>query len=589
MNIYTSIEAKHQSELDQMNRKYSLYGLLRFSMLLIIGVCIYYILKTNQLLLWLPAGLALVGFLIIMRFHQKLADAMLLKQTLIDINKEEISYLKHESIPFKNGIEFLDTQHNYSYDLDFFGDRSLYHNLNRTGTFIGSSSLAELLQSLLPNQPIEANQAAIKELSSKIDWRQSILALSKLTNDDQKMYHQLIRWSKTGGQVSKSLKLQSFILPMIFILVGIVSIILNNAAIQYIAGFLFIANLFVFFRNLKTIKQELFSVDKVHEIINKYAIVLKEIENQSFSSEKLNHLKNELKYKDGFASDEIKNLSDLFSSLGSIQNMMGAVIMNGISLYHIHVYHSLIKWKLEHAKEIEKWMQVLGEIETLNSLANFSYNNPEFCFPTLNENYNIEVNAIGHPLLNREVRICNDISFNDNKFIILTGSNMSGKSTFLRSLGVNMVLAGIGSPICASSANIHPLNVFVSMRLSDSLADNESYFFAEVKRLHHIMEQLKGKRGFVLLDEILRGTNSDDKRSGTIEVIKKMVEYEAIGAVATHDIEVCKTTEQYPNYLVNKRFETEIVNNELIFDYKIKDGVCQNKSAYFLMKQMGVI
>ena len=166
---------------------------------------------------------------------------------------------------------------------------------------------------------------------------------------------------------------------------------------------------------------------------------------------------------------------------------------------------------------------------------------------------------------------------------------MSGKSTFLRSLGVNMVLAGIGSAVCATSANIHPLPVLVSMRLSDSLADNESYFFAEVKRLHHIMEQLKNKRGFVLLDEILRGTNSDDKRSGTIEVIKKMVEYQAVGAIATHDIEVCKTTASYPTYLTNKRFETEIVNNELVFDYKIKEGICKNKSAYFLMKQMGVI
>ncbi|MEZ5024157.1 MAG: hypothetical protein R2728_13025, partial [Chitinophagales bacterium] len=349
LNIYTSIEAKHQSALDQMNRKYSLFGFLRFLMILIIGVSIYYILKSDQLLLWIPAALALIGFIVIMKFHQKLADAMLLKQTLIQINKDEIKYLKREDIPFENGIDFLDTQHNYSYDLDFFGNRSLYHNLNRTGTFIGSLRLADLLKSLLPNKEIVDNQAAVKELAQKIDWRQSVLALSKLTNDNQKMYRQLIRWSQSEGTISKSLQVQSYVLPALFIVVGIVSIVLNHPAIQYIAGFLFVINLFVFFSNLKKIKQELFSVEKVHETINNYAIVLQAIESESFSSDKLNQLQNELKYQNDFASTEIKKLSDLFSSLDSIQNMMGAIIMNGISLYHIHVYHSLLKWKQEHA------------------------------------------------------------------------------------------------------------------------------------------------------------------------------------------------------------------------------------------------
>ena len=166
---------------------------------------------------------------------------------------------------------------------------------------------------------------------------------------------------------------------------------------------------------------------------------------------------------------------------------------------------------------------------------------------------------------------------------------MSGKSTFLRSLGINMVLAGTGSPICASKANIHPLNVLVSMRLSDSLSDNESYFFAEVKRLKEIMDKADKTISFVLLDEILRGTNSDDKRTGTVEVIKKIIGKKVVGAIATHDLKVCDTTQEYPETLTNKCFEVEIINNELVFDYKLRDGVCKNKSATFLMKKMQVI
>ncbi|MFN3785152.1 MAG: MutS-related protein, partial [Spirosomataceae bacterium] len=180
-----------------------------------------------------------------------------------------------------------------------------------------------------------------------------------------------------------------------------------------------------------------------------------------------------------------------------------------------------------------------------------------------NDKYQIDFKDLSHPLLNSRSRVTNEVSFHPQSFLILTGSNMSGKSTFLRSLGVNMVLAGIGAPVCATAAKVHPLPVLVSMRLSDSLADSESYFFAEIKRLKQIMDELECKPAFVLLDEILRGTNSDDKRNGTIEVVKKAIGKKAIGAIATHDIEVCLTTNEYPNVLTNKCFEVEIINDDL--------------------------
>jgi len=249
----------------------------------------------------------------------------------------------------------------------------------------------------------------------------------------------------------------------------------------------------------------------------------------------------------------------------------------------------LKKWKARYAGKIEEWIAVIAQFEALNSLANYSYNNPDFVFPTLNREHRISFSDLGHPLINGETRIGNDISFNENPFVILTGSNMSGKSTFLRSLGVNMVLASCGAPVCAKAADLHPMPVLVSMRLSDNLSESESYFFAEVKRLKQIMEQAEAERAFVLLDEILRGTNSNDKRSGTVEVIKKLIEKKVLGAIATHDLKVCDTTSEYPNYLVNKCFEVEIVNDVLDFDYKLREGICHNQSATFIMKQMKVI
>jgi DNA mismatch repair ATPase MutS len=275
--------------------------------------------------------------------------------------------------------------------------------------------------------------------------------------------------------------------------------------------------------------------------------------------------------------------------MDAIQNLVTAILFNGTFLYNLHILKSLIVWKNQHAAALEEWLKVIGEFEMLNSLANVSFNNPDFVFPELNTNYEISLLNLSHPLLSRKNRVGNDIDFQPQSFLILTGSNMSGKSTFLRSLGINMVLTGMGGAVCATKANVHPMPVLVSMRLSDSLSDSESYFFAEIKRLKQIMDELDHKPAFVLLDEILRGTNSDDKRNGTIEVIKKVIAKKAIGSIATHDIEVCLTTNEFPETLINKCFEVEIVNNDLHFDFILRDGICKNKSATFLMKKMGVI
>ena len=234
-------------------------------------------------------------------------------------------------------------------------------------------------------------------------------------------------------------------------------------------------------------------------------------------------------------------------------------------------------------------IDIVGEVEAFNSLGNYSYNNRSYTFPVLNDTKKMSFQNLGHPLLNAKKRVTNDIDFSNQRFVVLTGSNMSGKSTFLRTIGVNLVLAGIGAPICATKATFFPLPLLVSMRLTDSLEDSESYFYAEVKRLKMIIEQVQSEPCFVLLDEILRGTNSDDKQSGTIGVIHKLIREQTYGMIATHDLEVCNTTNEYPTVLMNKCFEVEIRNDDLHFDYKIRDGICQNKNATFIMKKMQII
>lgn len=541
--------------------------------------------------MYLFAAMAVLAlFFVLMNYHTIIGKERELKQALMKINEQEIAYLQRKKIPFDNGIEFNDFTHPYAYDLDIYGDHSLFQNLNRTKTFIGKKKLAQQLLDLLPNEQIQANQEAVKELSAKLSWRQHFMALGEISNDSKKAYHTLIRWSRfTSLPLSKESVIVSFASPIILLGVFIAYLFTSAPLLLSILSFVFVFNLSFLGRFFKRVKIEIENADNVDKIIRQYSIIVNNIENETFTSVKLKELQRQLNHKNKKASDSLKELSVLFSRMDSINNFVTTLFFNGLFLFHLHTLRALIGWKKENAAALEQWLDIVGEFELLNSLANFSYNNPEFAFPELNTAYEVSFKNLSHPLLNPTTRVGNDTAFQPQSFMILTGSNMSGKSTFLRSLGINMVLTGIGSPVCALAANVHPMPVLVSMRLSDSLSDSESYFYAEIKRLKQIMDGLQDRRAFVLLDEILRGTNSDDKRNGTIEVVKKIIGKNAVGAIATHDIEVCLTTDEYPDQLVNKCFEVEIINDDLHFDYKLREGICKNKSATFLMKKMEII
>jgi len=590
MEIYKTKKGTYSVQLNTIIKKYNSVSFLRLISIVLFFVAIYYYLTTSSILFSALSVLLFVTFLILMRIHSKLLFKKQVSQALLQINDDEISYLERKTIPFENGQEFNDFHHPYAYDLDVFGDHSLFQNVNRTATFIGKKILSEKMLRLSPNDEIQLNHKAVQELSQKLDWRQEFLAFAKISNDSQSNYQTLLNWNTyNSAPLSRLTVFISYFLPIAFLSVLIGYVVTSNNVFITILSYIFILNLIVLGRFTKRIQFEVANSSNIDKTIAQYSLLLKKIEDETFVSEKLINLQQKLTFKKENASVHFKKLSSLFSSMDTIGNLVTAVLFNGTFLYNLHVFKSLIQWKNDHADRLEVWLQVIGEFEMLNSLANMAYNNPSFVYPTLNDNFKIDFSDLSHPLLNESTRIGNDVRFHPKSFMILTGSNMSGKSTFLRSLGINMVLTGMGAPVCASQANVHPLPILVSMRLSDSLSDSESYFFAEIKRLKQIMDELDSQPAFVLLDEILRGTNSDDKRNGTIEVVKKIIGKKAIGAIATHDIEVCLTTNEYPAVLINKCFEVEIINNDLHFDFKLRDGICKNRSATFLMKKMGVI
>lgn len=590
MKAYPDNVAKYSELYNKTNKKYNSISLLRLLSIFLFLFFMFYYIKTNEMLYVILAVLSFAGFIFLMKIHSRVSFQRLLAETLLKINQNEISFLKREKTSFENGVEFIDYHHPYAYDLDIFGEHSLFQNLNRTASFIGKKTLAELLLHTLPEAEILENQEAVNELKSKIDWRQEFQALAIIGQDSKQSYEAIKHWTSfTNNSLPKVLVALSFILPVTFFGFLAAYFITSKTIILSYLTYIFIANLIVLGRAVKRIQSEIAKADNVANIIKQYSLLIEKIERESFQSNKLICLQEQLNFKNAKASQHLKQLSELFSRMDTINNFVTATLFNGTFLFNLHVLRALLKWKEDYASEMNHWISIIGEIEALNSLANLAYNNDDFVFPEINSDYKIEFRNLSHPLLNPATRVGNDTQFFPQSFVILTGSNMSGKSTFLRSLGINMVLGGIGSVVCASEAKIHPLPVLVSMRLSDSLSDSESYFFAEIKRLKQIMDALENQPAFVLLDEILRGTNSDDKRNGTIEVVKKIISKKAIGAIATHDIEVCLTTNEYPEILTNQCFEVEIQNNDLHFDYKLRNGICKNKSATFLMQKMGVI
>ena len=558
---------------------YQQYNAIAFARLidLLFAIVIGYKAINESSWLWgFLAAVMIVLFFLLIGKHKQIAVKRRIAKAKIAINEREIAFIEQGIYPADNGKDFEPAQHPYAYDLDILGEKSLYHYLNRTHTYLGRKRLAQRL--LYPDTTtILTHQEAIKALTPQLAWRQTFMAHAEQIDDSPSFYDRLQQWAVAPTPpMGKFMRVFTVISPIVFTLSAIIGYIYDYEVLKSIAKLLLTINLSVFFFYISKINKEKLGFEHTYAMLYAFKECIAQVE-EHFPE------KNER------ASTHIAQLSRLLDDLDSVSNILVSIPLNIFSFYHLHRYRALLQWKRTYGTHIAKWLETVAATEVLCSFANFAYNNPHFVYPTFNNQYRISFEDVGHPLIAENERITNNITLDEAHFIILTGSNMSGKSTFLRTLGVNMLLAQVGLPVCAREAAIHPLPLLVSMRLSDSLSDGKSYFFAEINRIEQIMTALKRERCMVLLDEILRGTNSEDKQYGTIKIIEQLLSLKAIGIVATHDIEVCKTADRYPEQLQNKCFESYIHEGELTFDYKLREGICQNKNATFLMEKLGII
>ena len=508
---------------------------------------------------------------------------------LAEINRLELKCLEGDFSGFKSGEEYAERDHPYSYDLDIFGKASLFQYMCRTTSKPASDRLAEYLKQPGTLEEILLRQEAVAELQPLTDWRQELMTLGYLNAGAGNDPAPLMQWLDSDDLFRKTGREK--------IITGCLSLLALAAVTAVIAGLpagilapVFGVNFIFYFTRFKRISKLQEQVSRSSDLLKAYSEIIRLIENRKLTSPLLQKLQSA--FRDEIAaSDRIRQLSKLVSRLDYRLNVLVSAPLNLLFFADIHFCLALEKWKREHAPRIPGWFALMAEFEALASLANLAFNNPGWVYPEVTDDYFVfRADEMGHPLIPSDRRINNSfITEGAGKAIIVTGSNMSGKSTFLRTCGVNAVLAFAGAPVCASAFTVSLVRLHSSMRISDSLEENISSFYAELRRLRSIISGAESDpRAFLLLDEILRGTNSDDRYAGSVALIKQLTGYGAVAMVATHDLRLAGLEKELPESIENYHFDVKVNDEELFFDYRLTPGICSSFNASLLMKKMGI-
>lgn len=602
MITFTAMDLKnfYQKRVDEfaeqssfLKAKYNRFSIIRLVTFIGGGILVATLgtMSPWWLTLLLIAG-ALVGFSKFVNWHQKIQEAQQHFAALSKVNLHELQCIQDDYSVFEHGKEFMNPAHPYAIDLDIFGAYSFYQYINRTSTSIGKIRLADYLQQMASREEIALRQAAIQELKEKTDWRHHFQAKGMNTKDNLQHIEALKNWMKAEPFVTNNAlyRIAPWIAPFIIIAGAIITF-------HYFSWYFFLLFLipsgYILRKTLEQVGETHQQTANAEKILAYYAKMIAHIEEESFESPKLQALRTLFFNQDKKASRAINRLSYIISQLNLRYNAF-AIILNLFVLWDLIWIKLLEQWKAEQSEQLLAWFEGLQEFEALNSFGNLYYNNQDWIFPTILENSQFKGIQLGHPLISAKDRVCNDLKMPTQAHIkLVTGSNMAGKSTFLRTVGLNIVLAMTGAPTCAKEFELPMTRVFTSMRTQDALHESTSSFYAELKRLKFIIEEVDDRQNantdvFFLLDEILKGTNSKDRHTGSKALIRQLIKSKGSGIIATHDLELAALEAESNGTVENLCIEVEVKDDKLFFDYTIKPGVSKSFNATQLMRSMGI-
>ena len=566
-------------------------ALIRLGIFLLTIILIYFMIPRGVGAIIPVALVGIMAFLFAFKRYVKVQEMLRHDENMAEINRNELNALAGDFSRFEDGLAYKDPDHPFTSDLDIFGPGSLFQCFNRSATSLGKHRLADWFRNpLADGVSIGSRQAAVSEMSEKVEFRQEFLATGYTTKETAEDKEGLIQWINEPPAFGHwKFRLFVILVPILtFSIILLVSLSLLPPIYILVYHIIPFGILGIYAR---TIYRKYRMLSKKSDIVKKYSGLLAKIENEKFTSGQMESFKNGLRGKGGLPSQATGKLSSILNLFEAHENMIMGYLLNFLFLWDLVMVRRLERWQGVHRAELPVWLDILGKTDAICSLANFRFNHPESIFPVIShDGTTLGAGEMCHPLISAGACVGNPANILCRRhFTIVSGANMAGKSTYLRTVGVNLVLAMAGSAVIAERMVFQPVSLVTSFLTTDSLQKNESYFYAELKRLKYIIDRLEsGEKLVILLDEILKGTNSRDKQGGSVALIEKLLRFEASGMIATHDLSLGELEKQYPGEVVNKSFEVVIEGDRLVFDYKLKDGIARQMNATFLMRKMGI-
>ncbi|MCE5177813.1 MAG: hypothetical protein LLF81_01545 [Porphyromonadaceae bacterium] len=585
---YEVLAADSQRNIDRLKRRIYFHGIFRLT-LFVGSFFVVYALTRDLWLLAIVLLVLAVAFAWSLRQHNSLSDERESAESLLRIAEDELKAFRHDFSVFDGAPEKTDPAHAFSFDLDIFGDRSVFQQINRTSLPAGRERLAAIIQyPLTGKEEIKARQQAIAELAGKEDFclrfRMSGMKISSHVGDA----HVVSAFNAENG-LSQSLfwRWAVGVVPLLyplFIVLWLTGVVHGGLFL-----YLYLFTLALSVLPMKKVKATWLLFDKKSKLLDTYASLLKLLEQEKVVSPLLISLQKQLTHNKK-ASEAIGELSQYSRNL-DVGFTLAMLILNPLFLWTTRYARKIEHWMKKHGQDIESWFAVLAEADALISMGTFALNHPGYTYPEIADSDCFRGKGLGHPLIPQDKCVKNDIDISRKPyFMIVTGANMAGKSTYLRTIGVNHVLASVGLPVCADELTFFPGRLLTNLRTSDSLVNSESYFMAELKRLRMIIDWLEGgEEGLlIILDEILKGTNSEDKQRGSLALMKRLIGLGGNGIIATHDLALGNLEDEYPQEIKNWHFDAVIRDDALTFSYRLQEGIARNMNASFLMRKMGI-
>jgi hypothetical protein len=580
------------NKLGYLYKKRTLIGWLRLLVLIATALAVYYSWNADNIIIILIATVGLCVFFYIVSKDIDNKEEIENLETIVTVNKMELHYAEGNFDDAYDGTDLEPAHHSYAADLDLFGKSSLYQFINRCNSEKAKLILAQRLLNPLTESEILKQQDAARELSAKPLWRQQLQAYGIKQIITLETEKKVLQWITTNENYFKHpfFKVLLYVFPVITI--GSIYLCLAD----YISFSTFLALLVVFIAVSGSLSKKITPVyNLLSKIVSEINVLYNEMnwfEKESFHDDLLIELQQKIKSDSTHkGSGEILHLRKILSRFDTRLNVLAFIILNTLFLWDVWQLMALKKWKARNQSIVPHWFETIASLEVSNTLATLLFNHPDWCFPVISgQHFTLEGQAIGHPLIPEKQRVNNSFQVcGTGKIDLITGSNMAGKSTFLRSIGVNMILAYAGAPVCAKQFTVSIVTVKSSMRVADNLAENTSTFYAELKKLKSIIEVVNNhEKVLIILDEILRGTNSFDRHTGSSALIKQLIKKNAVALIATHDVELAELEKDFPGNISNYHFDVQVSGEELYFDYKLKRGICTSLNASLLMKKIGI-